>query len=127
MPRFEKHFTVDEANALLPEIRTLLSGLREVRDHLVISMEGAAPVVAAIPNNGGGVEANPYLRNILQISSRVQQLSEHGVLLKDLDRGLVDFPAWREDQEILLCWHQGEDGVAFWHSVESGYASRAPI
>jgi hypothetical protein len=57
----------------------------------------------------------------------VRQLEHLGVLVKDLDRGLVDFPALREGEEVLLCWEVGEDEVAFWHGIEEGFAGRKPL
>ena len=127
MPHFEKHFTVEEANALLPEVRELLSDIKGVRNHLEVDWEAAAPVIKAAPVNGGGREANPYLTDIQVIAMRLARLAELGIQLKDLDRGLVDFPAWRDEQEVLLCWHLGEDAVRYWHDLETGYAGRRPL
>ena len=47
--------------------------------------------------------------------------------MKDLDEGLVDFPAWRGDEEVLLCWRLGEDEVAFWHGADEGFAGRKSL
>ena len=127
MAHFEKHFTVEEADALLPELRELLGKIRSLRDSLIVDWEAAAPVVQAVPMNGGGREANPYLSDLHAINGRVRRLVEMGVQLKDVDRGLVDFPAWREDREVLLCWHLGEDAVRYWHDLESGFPGRQPI
>jgi hypothetical protein len=54
-------------------------------------------------------------------------LQELGLLVKDLDEGLVDFPALRGDEEVLLCWRLGEGEVAFWHSLDEGFAGRKPL
>ena len=56
-----------------------------------------------------------------------ERLERLGVLVKDLDRGLVDFPALRDGEEVLLCWQVGEDEVAFWHGVDEGFAGRKPL
>jgi hypothetical protein len=127
MAHFEKHFTVEEANELLPELRELLESIRALRDRLVVDWEQALPVIRAAPMNGGGKEANPYLSDLHRINERLRRLIELGVQLKDVDRGLVDFPAWREDREVLLCWHLGEDRVRYWHDLESGFAGRRPL
>src|SRR5947199_127615 len=58
------------------------------------------------------------------VAACVAQLEELGVLVKDLDRGLVDFPALRDGEEVLLCWEVGEDEIAFWHGVDEGFAGR---
>jgi len=127
MPHFEKHFTPDEANALVPELAELLTAVRSLRDQLVVDWEQARPVLRATPHNGGGMEANPFLQDICQLNRRVHRLVELGVLLKDVDRGLVDFPAWRDEREVFLCWHLGEERVAFWHELDSGFAGRQPL
>jgi hypothetical protein len=126
MSLFENHFTVEEANALLPELRGLLDKVRAYRDQLVLDWEKAIPVLRAARMNGGGKEANPYLCDLQALNRELRRMAELGVQLKDVDRGLVDFPAWRDGKEVLLCWHLGEPEVAYWHDVESGYSGREP-
>jgi hypothetical protein len=57
----------------------------------------------------------------------VARINEVGAFVKDLDRGLVDFPARRAGEDVLLCWHVGEGDVAFWHGLEEGFAGRKPL
>lgn len=57
----------------------------------------------------------------------VDRLEELGVVLKDLDLGLLDFPSEREGEDVLLCWQVGEESVTSWHGLEEGYAGRKPI
>ncbi|MFN3652297.1 MAG: DUF2203 domain-containing protein [Armatimonadota bacterium] len=127
MPHFEKHFTVEEANALLPELRTLLQEIKEARDHLVVDSEAAMPVLRMAEMNGGGKEGNAYLSSLQQLNARLQAVAELGVQVKEVDRGLVDFPAWRDGREVFLCWHLGEETVDYWHELEAGYRGRQPI
>jgi hypothetical protein len=127
MANFEKHFTVEEANALLPELRELLADVREIRDALVVDMEAAKVVLRQARKNGGGKEAHPYLESIHKLNRRLGRLSEIGVQIKDVDKGLVDFPAWRDGREVFLCWHLGEDEVRFWHELETGFAGREEL
>jgi len=127
MSQFQKHFTVEEANRLLPELRQLLTAIQGLRQKLVVDVEGAGPVLRALDTNGGGKEIHPYLNDVHALNGRLQHLLQLGVQLKDLDRGLVDFPAWRGGEEILLCWHLGEERVAYWHDLESGIAGRQPL
>jgi len=61
------------------------------------------------------------------VAGCVDRLEQLGVLVKDLDSGLVDFPALRHGEEVLLCWQVGEDDVAYWHGVEEGFAGRKPL
>ena len=127
MAQFEKHFTLEEANALLPEVRALLEQVKEHRDHLIVDFHEAQPVLKQAKQNGGGHEAHSYLTDVARLNESMERLIGLGVQLKDIDRGLVDFPAWREGQEVLLCWHLGEDEIRFWHDLESGYPGRQPL
>jgi hypothetical protein len=127
MPQFEKHFSVEEANALLPVLRELLEGVRDVRQSLQVEWERAQPVLRAARQNGGGKEASGYVSDLTRLNSLLQGLTRQGVLIKDFDRGLVDFPHWRDGREVLLCWELCEDEVRFWHDLDTGYAGREPI
>ena len=127
MALFEKHFNVEEATALLPELREILGHIKTLRDKLVIDVEGALPVIRKMKENGGGHEANAYLDRVQELNGRLRRLGELGVQIKDVDKGLVDFPAWRGDQEIFLCWHLGEEAIRFWHTIESGFSGRQPL
>lgn len=127
MPIFEKHFTLEEATALLPEVRELLERMQVYRDRLVLDWKEAEPIVRMAGQNGGGKQAGGYLDDLVQLNRRLKRLGELGVQLKDLDQGLVDFPAWREGEEVLLCWRQGEEQIAFWHDLESGFRGRKPL
>ena len=57
----------------------------------------------------------------------MERLAELGVAVKDLDIGLLDFPARRDGEDVELCWHVGEEAVEFWHRIGEGYAGRKPI
>jgi hypothetical protein len=127
MPQFERYFSVEEANDLLPDLRRLLGGIREVRHSLVVEWERAQPVLKAAATNGGGQEASGYVSDLTRLNALLQDLIRRGVIIKDFDRGLVDFPHWREGREVFLCWELAEERVRFWHDLESGYAGREPI
>jgi hypothetical protein len=127
MAEFDKHFTVEEANALLPELRLLIAQIQALRDRLVIERENLAPVLSAVHTNGGGKEASAFVSTLGDLNSRIRRLASIGVQLKSLDRGLVDFPAWRDDREVFLCWHLDEESVTHWHDLESGFAGREPL
>ena len=95
---------------------------------------GTIITVTAIGGNGGGHAAGDLgaaQAELLSLASDaaacIARLESLGVLVKDADLGLLDFPALREGEPVLLCWHLGEDEVAFWHSYEEGYAGRKPI
>lgn len=124
---FEKHFTPEEASALLPELRDLISTLRGLRGRLSVEWKEAAPTIKVAHQNGGGKQVGPYVHSLARLNATVRRLVDMGVQLKDLDRGLVDFPAWRGDDEVLLCWQMGEDDIRYWHSLEGGFAGRQPL
>jgi hypothetical protein len=93
-----------------------------------------AELVQRIAGNGGDFDPQEpraleeeFERESQAVTECVQRLERLGVLVKDLDRGLVDFPALRGGEEVLLCWHLGEDEVAFWHGLEEGFAGRKPL
>jgi hypothetical protein len=129
-----RHFTPEDANAALAEVRPLAEELVGHRRTMAAAAAERARLVQQIAGNGG--DFDPQEPRALEeqfveageaVARCVQQLEHLGVLVKDLDRGLVDFPALREGEEVLLCWEVGEDEVAFWHGIEEGFAGRKPL
>jgi hypothetical protein len=127
-------FTPEEANAALPELRPLVEAMVDAKLVLDEAQERRDAIGRGIAGNGGGIppaelatlehEVNEAATALAAAIGEVQAL---GVLVKDLDAGLVDFPAKRDGEDILLCWQLGEDEVAFWHGLEDGYAGRRPL
>jgi len=126
MAEFERHFTIDEANALLPEVRALLLRIQAARDRIVVGWERMEPVLRAARTNGGGSESAEFIAALNEMNAGLRRLVRLGIQLKDVDQGLIDFPAWRGDQEVLLCWRLDEDAVRYWHDLESGFRGRQP-
>jgi hypothetical protein len=126
MPYFDRYYTIEEANSLLPQVREKIAGIHGLRDRLATDWGQANPVLDAAPHNGGGGEASPYITDLTELSALLSWFSRRGILLKDIDRGLVDFPALRDGREVLLCWELAEDRIGFWHDLETGYAGREP-
>jgi hypothetical protein len=121
-----RHYTLDEANAALPEVIDRIQRLRAAREGLT-DREAREALDEAAPMNGGGEPGRVVSEAFLQLRSALHELQEMEVVLRDLDRGLVDFPAVRDGREVYLCWEEGEDEIAFWHDPESGYAGREPL
>jgi hypothetical protein len=122
----ERHFTAEEANGLLPQIEPVLRNLRDARDRLTdAELHGA--LSAAAPTNGGGDPGRRVGEAFLEVRARLAELSELGLVVRDIDRGLVDFPAIVDGREVYLCWQLDEDEVAFWHDLESGFGGRQPL
>jgi hypothetical protein len=130
----DRYFTPNEANETLETVRPLVEEMVAHRRALNEAATRRTELTRLVAGNGGGVdpgdfatldqEATQEAAEIARLVSRIQGL---GVLVKDLDRGLVDFPALRGDEEVLLCWELGEDEVGFWHGLEEGFAGRKPL
>jgi hypothetical protein len=130
----ERHFTPEEANSLLERVRPVAESLVAHRRAFTVAAARRARLSQRISGNGGDFdpqepsELDEQLeREAEAVAWAVDELQRLGVLVKDLDRGLVDFPALRGSEEVLLCWQVGEDEVAFWHGVEEGFAGRKPL
>jgi hypothetical protein len=122
----ERHFTVEEANAALDWVRPRLDALRDARDRLGDRAAHEALGEAA-PTNGGGSHGRTISEGFLEVRALLAELSAAGLVLRDLDRGLVDFPTMRDGEEAYLCWEIGEESVGHWHEIDSGFGGRHPI
>jgi hypothetical protein len=119
----ERHYTVAEANALLPTVKPLLRKLRDAKDELTDS-EAHELLSETAPANGGGGPGRQVGEAFLEVRRLLGTLQEAGIVVRDIDRGLIDFPAIRDGEEVYLCWELGEDAVEHWHDLESGYRGR---
>ena len=129
-----RYFTPEEANALLDDVRPVAERLVARRRAMAVMAARRARYVQRIAGNGGDFDPQEqrtleeeFEREGAAVAACVAQLEELGVVVKDLDRGLVDFPALRDGEEVLLCWEVGEDEIAFWHGVDEGFAGRKPL
>ena len=131
-----RHFTPEEANAALPEVRALVERLVDERRALVALGDELEAMQALIGGNGGSLDAGrvgelqeAVARAAAGLAGLVDELHELGVQVKDLDRGLIDFPASHPEsgEPVLLCWELGEPAVAHWHDLEEGFAGRKPL
>ena len=129
-------FSEQEANDALDVVEPLVERLVSARGRFVVDGRRLARVKGKVAGNGGGLdparvqESQGALEEVAnEIRLLVAELESAGVQVKDLDRGLVDFPARHPDSGdlVLLCWHLGEDRVAFWHGLEEGFAGRKPL
>jgi len=122
----ERHFTRAEANALLPRLSALLDQLREAKDQLTDS-EAHEALSGAAPGNGGGDHGRQVGVAFLEVRRLLETLEQSGIVLRDIDRGLVDFPSMMDGREVYLCWELGEEEVAYWHELDGGYVGREPL
>ena len=120
----ERTFTVDEANALLEQVRDRLTAMREARRTV---LDAGEKVHERAEANGGGKEGSVYWDALRVVREGVEWFAQEGIILRDTDSGLVDFPAEREGRIVQLCWRLGEPRVAHWHEVDAGFANRYPL
>jgi len=122
----QRHYSAEQANSALPWVRKRLERLRAARDGLNDEQARAA-LSEAGPSNGGGAPGQVVSEAFLAMRSTLTELREMEIVLRDLDRGLVDFPAVRAGQEVYLCWEEGEDAVEHWHEPDAGHDGRRPL
>jgi hypothetical protein len=124
--QFKKHYTVEQARALLPQIRGWLTTLNRARQRVLrYSQRTAAQLAGGADLGGAGV--NEWIRDLAQIQKLLLQFQVREIQIKDIERGLIDFPAIRGGREVFLCWEQDEEDIEHWHDLESGYAGREKL
>jgi hypothetical protein len=123
---YERHFSPDEANAMLPRLKDLLRRLRDAKEDLT-DAEAHQLLAEAAPSNGGGEAGRQVGEAFLEVRGMLGSLEAAGIVLRDIDRGLLDFPALIDGREVYLCWELGEDEVGFWHELSSDYRGRRPL
>jgi hypothetical protein len=124
----KRYFTVEEANRMIPQIQGMVERLRQGQQRLLRHRPTAEATAQKAAGNGGGSDAGAYLSDYSQTFARsLAQLQALGILVKDVERGLIDFPHWREGREVYLCWKYGEERIDSWHETDSGYSGRQPL
>jgi hypothetical protein len=123
----ERTYSVAEANALLPQVRKLVEQMLAARAKVLELQPELWPAVEQAVFNGGGKAISQATRQILVIQHALGVLHRLNIYVKDINTGLVDFPARRNDQLVYLCWQYDEPSVQFWHDVDSGFAGRQRI
>ncbi|HET7236284.1 MAG TPA: DUF2203 domain-containing protein [Actinomycetota bacterium] len=118
-------YSVEEADALLPELRHRLERIRDARQTM---LRHAEVVRARVVDDGGGAHPGPgYVEATETLRAEIQRLAEEEIVLRDPQTGLVDFPGEREGERVWLCWLLGEERVAYWHPLDTGFAGRRPL
>ena len=120
----ERAFTEDEANSLLAEISESLHRIQEARE---VILAGAEHIRRSATLDGGGQVSQEYWDALQEMRRHLESFAAQGILLRDTDSGLVDFPARRDGRDVFLCWRLGEERVGYWHPPETGFAGRRPL
>jgi hypothetical protein len=121
--QFQKHYTRDEARYLLPQIRQWLTRSAELQAE-VQEVEERLGGLMAPGSDLGGELVNSWVRTLVDLEEVLLEFQRREIQVKDLQCGLVDFPAILDGREVFLCWEQDEEDIEFWHELEAGYAGR---
>ena len=124
--QYQKHYTRDEARALLPQVREWLKRVGELRAQFGKQDSRITSLLAAGSDVGGEV-ANNWVKLLCQIKAVLNEFKSREIQIKDIDRGLIDFPAIIAGKEVFLCWEQDEDDIEYWHELDTGYAGREKL
>ena len=124
MPRY---FTPYEANQTLDFLRPLVEEVLRIRADILARRPDLWPAIQKSVGNGGSAALSQLFVDFERLDQLVHRIQELGVHIKDINAGLMDFPALHEGREVYLCWRHGESRVEFWHDVESGFAGRQLI
>lgn len=121
--KFKKHYTQDEARVLLPAIQQWLKELMDLRVRLK-DLDCKLKEGLQHGSDQGGETVNAWLRGIVSFRAVLHEFEKREIQVKDLERGLIDFPAFLGGEEVFLCWEKDEDDVEFWHGLDTGFAGR---
>ena len=122
-----RYFTHEEAKQMLPIIRPLIEKIMAIRNDILARQPEMSVLLEKIGKNGGNQELSKIDQEFQTLERLVSQIQEIGIVVKDINLGLVDFPSIREGREVYLCWRYGEDTIQYWHEIDAGFAGRQLI
>jgi hypothetical protein len=126
--RHTRHYTVEQANATLAWAGSRIERLRDARLTLrSLGGEASGALEALDPQSGGAYPTPELAAPLVSFSLALSELEALDIVVRDVERGLIDFPALRDGDEVYLCWVLGEPEVAFWHGLDAGFAGRQPL
>jgi hypothetical protein len=127
--RHQRHYTLTQAMAVRGWVAERVRWVRDAQARLVALGPRAADAVAALDLDAGGAyPGREVARSLVELSRAAGELEAVDIVLRDVDRGLIDFPALRDGEEIYLCWLvDDEDSIGFWHEPEAGFGGRRPL
>lgn len=122
-----KIFTLAEAQNLIPRLRSFLEEISEEWTRIQEMHPEIQKARDNAPFDGFSRLGVVYVESVSHLMLVVNQIREMGILIKDVDKGLCDFPYMRHGRIVYLCWQLGEDSIQYWHDVEAGFAGREPL
>ena len=123
---FQQHYTLDEARAELPQMRAWFDEIDDLTTRVREADEELRPQLASGADLGGRLVSR-QIHHMNRVQSILKEFHRRQIQVKDLQRGLIDFPAILDDREVLLCWERSEEDITCWHTLESGFAGRQPL
>ena len=130
----DRHYTLDEAEAALPWVRDAIDSMRTATLELLDARTKLSALLETIRSNGGSTHEQEVhdLRTHVEKSTEalrlpLEEFENRGIIIRDLQRGLIDFPTLRDDREVYLCWIYGEERIDYWHELDTGFAGRQPL
>jgi len=124
MPRY---FTLNEANEALKSIRPWVDEIQSIREEILKHQPEIWSVMEKSAGNGGNPTLSGMVKTFDRLDALIHSIQDLGALIKDINVGLLDFPALRNGREVYLCWKYGEGDIEYWHEVDQGYAGRQAI
>lgn len=119
-----RYFTLDEARATLPQVKALMERVQAARREILRLRPDTLPVIQRAAMNGGNKEMGELAVYVMRLEAGIKGIMALGVVIKDIDAGLVDFIGTRDGREVYLCWRYGEEEIDFWHELNAGFVGR---
>lgn len=123
----DRVFSLYEANQLIPQLQSHLTTVQQRKAVLLRTREEVQKASANASYGGGAAVGSHYVKSLQDISSSLRAIHELGVVVKDIDLGLCDFPHVRDGRVVYLCWKLGEKEIRWWHELTTGYKDRCPL
>jgi hypothetical protein len=127
MEVMNKLFSIEEANALIPQLKTLLARIQTERQRMLEMRPELEKAQEGSNRDWGTPRGAEYIEILDAFQQAVKDIHELGVQVKDFDHGLCDFPHKRDGRVVYLCWKLDEEKIAWWHDLEAGFAGRQPL
>jgi hypothetical protein len=124
MPRY---FTLQEARNTLKSVSVWMDEIQIIRQQILKHQPAIWSVMEKSAGNGGNPTLSRMVKTFDRLDALIHSIQDLGILIKDINTGLIDFPAIKDNHEVYLCWKYGEDDIEFWHEVADGFAGRQPI
>ncbi len=127
MDTHPRYFSLEQANQLLEIIKPLVAEMLSIRKAILLLQPQLETVLNKAVHNGGSLVSQEALKAFESLKDILYKIQQYDVFVKDVNRGLIDFPSIRDGEVVFLCWEFGEEKIEFWHELEDGYRGRKPV